>query len=227
MVGTIVNFIAVLVGTVAGCVIKGGIKEKYQEVLFAAMGLAALGIGLENTILNMPRSNYSVLFIVSLAVGAVLGTWWQIDEHYNHLIERCGGHSQLAKGIATALLLYCIGALSIVGPVMAAVKGDQTMLYTNAMLDFVTAIIFGASFGWGMLVCAPVLFCWQGGLYLIAKFLSADFFSNELITEISIVGGFLIATTGITLLKLRNIKTLNFLPALLIPILFFLAKGLI
>ena len=79
MVGTIVNFIAVLVGTVAGCVIKGGIKEKYQEVLFAAMGLAALGIGLENTILNMPRSNYPVLFIVSLAVGAVLGTWWQID----------------------------------------------------------------------------------------------------------------------------------------------------
>ena len=105
MVGTIVNFIAVLVGTVAGCVIKGGIKEKYQEVLFAAMGLAALGIGLENAILNMPRSNYPVLFIVSLAVGAVLGTWWRIDEHYNHLIERCGGHSQLAKGIATALLL--------------------------------------------------------------------------------------------------------------------------
>ncbi len=101
------------------------------------------------------------------------------------------------------------------------------MLYTKAMLDFVTAIVFGASFGWGMLVCAPVLFCWQGGLYLIAKFLSADFFSDELITEISIVGGFLIATTGITLLKLRNIKTLNFLPALLIPILFFLAKGLI
>ncbi len=124
------------------------------------------------------------------------------------------------------MLLYCIGALSIVGPVMAAVKGDQTMLYTNAMLDFVTAIVFGASFGWGMLVCAPVLFCWQGGIYLIAKFLSADFFSNELITEISIVGGFLIATTGITLLKLRNIKTLNFLPALLIPILFFLVKGL-
>ena len=226
MVGTIVNFLAVLVGTVAGCVIKGGIKEKYQEVLFAAMGLAALGIGLENAILNMPRSNYPVLFIVSLAVGAVLGTWWRIDDHYNRLIKRCGGRSQLAKGIATALLLYCIGALSIVGPVMAAVKGDQTMLYTNAMLDFVTAIVFGASFGWGMLACAPILFCWQDGIFLVAKFLSADFFSNELITEISIVGGFLIATTGITLLKLRDIKTLNFLPALLVPIVFFLVKGL-
>ena len=125
------------------------------------------------------------------------------------------------------MLLYCIGALSIVGPVMAAVKGAQTLLYTNAMLDFVTAIVFGASFGWGNLVSAPVLFCWQGGLYLIAKFLSADFFSNELITEISIAGGFLIATTGITLLNLQNIKTLNFLPALLIPILFFLAMGVI
>lgn len=227
MVGTIVNLVAVLIGTVVGCVIKGGIKQRYQEVLFTAMGLAALGIGLENAILNMPKSHYPVLFIVSLAVGALLGTWWRLDERYNNLIKRCGGHSQLAEGIATALLLYCIGALSIVGPVMAAVKGDQTMLYTNAMLDLVTSIVFGASFGWGMLICAPILFGWQTGIFLIAKFFSADFFSNELITEIAIVGGFLIATTGITLLKLRSIKTLNFLPALLVPLFFFLVKSLV
>lgn len=224
MIGTIANTIAILVGTSIGCILKGGIKERYQNVLFTAMGLAALGIGLENAINNMPKSHYPVLFIVSLAIGAVLGTWWRIDDHFNHLIKHFGGGSQLGKGLATGILLYCIGALSIVGPVMAAVKGDHTMLFTNATLDFVSSMVFGASFGWGMLLCAPVLFCWQGGIYLIAKYLSASFFSTPLITEISIVGGFLIATTGISLLKLRNIKTLDFLPALLVPVLFFLVK---
>ena len=182
---------------------------------------------MENVVNNMPKSHYPVLFIISLALGAVLGTWWRIDDHYNHLIARCGGKSELGKGIASGILLYCIGALSIVGPVMAAVRGDQTMLYTNTALDFVTAIVFGASFGWGMLVCTPVLFIWQGTIYLVAKFLSASFFSNALITELAIVGGFLIASTGISLLKLRNIKILNLLPSLFIPVIFFLAKMLL
>lgn len=226
MIGTIANTFAILIGTAIGCVVKEGLKKKYQDVLFVAMGLAALGIGLENAITNMPKSNYPVLFIVSLAIGAVLGSWWNIDGHFQNTIERFGGGSQTGKGIATGILLYCIGALSIVGPVMAAVKGDYTMLFTNATLDFVSSMVFGASFGWGMLVCAPVLFCWQGMIYFVAKYLSADFFTGSLITEISIVGGFLIATTGISLLKLRDIKTLNFLPALLVPIIFFLGKML-
>lgn len=224
MIGTIANTVAILIGTSIGCILKGGIKERYQNVLFTDMGLAALGIGLENAINNLPKSHYPVLFIVSLAIGAVLGTWWRIDDHFNGLIKHFGGGSQIGKGLATGILLYCTGALSIVGPVMAAVKGDYTMLFTNATLDFVSSMVFGASFGWGMLFCAPVLFCWQGAIYLVAKYLSASFFSTPLITEISIVGGFLIATTGISLLKLRDIKTLDFLPALLVPIIFFLGK---
>lgn len=226
MMGTLFNVAAILVGTSLGCLMKQGISKRYEQALFVAMGLAALGIGLENVVNNLPKSHYPVLFIVSLAIGIVLGTWWNIDGHFNHLVQRMGGQSQLAKGIATGILLYCIGALSIVGPVMAAVKGDNTMLYTNATLDFVTSMVFGASFGWGMLVCAPVLFCWQGGIYLVAKFLSASFFTGPLVTEIAIIGGFLIATTGITLLKLRDIKTLNLLPALLVPIIFFIGLDL-
>lgn len=224
MIGTLANVVAILVGTSIGCLAKGGIKKQYEDALFLAMGLAALGIGMENVVNNMPKSHYPVLFIISLSIGAILGTWWQIDDHFNNLIKRCGGKSQLGKGIATGILLYCIGALSIVGPVMAAVKGEETMLYSNAMLDLVTSIVFGASFGWGMLACAPVLFFWQGGIFFIAKFLSASFFSTPLITEIAIIGGFLIATTGISLLKIRDIKTLNLLPSLLVPILFFLVK---
>lgn len=223
MLGTIANTLALVVGTSMGALIKHGLKKEYENVLYQAMGLAALGIGLENVVNNLPKSQYHVLFIISLALGAIIGHKLDIDGHFNHLVAKMG-KSELGKGLATEILLCCIGALSIVGPVMAAVKGDNTMLYTNATLDFVTSIVFGASFGWGMLVVPPVLFCWQGMIYLIAKYLSASFFTGAVIVEISIVGGFLITCTGLALLKIKDIKSLNFLPALAIPIIFFIFK---
>lgn len=223
MIGTIVNTLALLVGTSIGCLVKKGINKRYEDVLFIAMGLAALGIGWENVTNNMPKSQYPVLFIVSLALGGVCGTALDISGHFDRLVAKTG-KSNLGKGLATEILLCCIGALSIVGPVIAAVKGDNTMLFTNSTLDFVTSMVFGASFGWGMLVVAPVLFCWQGSIYLVAKFLSASFFTGPLVTEISIVGGFLIACSGLALLKIRDVKTLNFLPALLLPVIFFIIK---
>lgn len=223
MLGTIANTLALVVGTSIGALIKHGLKKEYENVLYQAMGLAALGIGLENVVNNLPKSQYHVLFIISLALGAIIGHKLDIDGHFNHLVAKMG-KSELGKGLATEILLCCIGALSIVGPVIAAVKGDNTMLYTNATLDFVTSIVFGASFGWGMLVVPPVLFCWQGMIYLIAKYLSASFFTGAVIVEISIVGGFLITCTGLALLKIKDIKSLNFLPALAIPIIFFIFK---
>lgn len=221
MIGTYLNTLAILVGTGIGCLLHGGIKPRYQEVLYLAISLAALGIGLENVVNNMQKSHYPVLFIVSIAVGAVLGTWGNLDERFNRLVDR-HSQSQLGRGLSTGILLYGIGALSIVGPVMAAVKHDPTMLFTNATLDLISSVILGASFGAGMMLAAPKL---AGGIYLVAKYLSASFFSASFITEISIVGGLLIAASGISLLKLREIKTVNLLPALLIPVLFFLLKS--
>lgn len=146
MIGTIVNTLALLVGTSIGCFLKKGINKRFEDVLFIAMGLAALGIGWENVTNNMPKSHYPVLFIVSLALGGLCGTAWDISGHFDRLVEKTG-KSNLGKGLATEILLCCIGALSIVGPVIAAVKGDYTMLFTNATLDFVTSMVFGASFG--------------------------------------------------------------------------------
>ena len=225
MLGTIVNTCAILLGTSIGSLLKQGIKQQYQDALFLAMGLAATGIGINTVVQNMPHSHYPVLFIVSLALGSLLGAILQIDTHFNQLIKR-QGQSNLAKGLATACLLYCVGSLSIIGPIMAATKGDYTMLFTNATLDFVTSMVFGASFGWFILLAAPILFTWQASIYLISRFLSATFFTASFICELSIVGGFLIFASGISLLKLRDIKTLDLLPSLLFPVLFFLGKML-
>lgn len=152
MIGTIVNTLALLVGTSIGCLVKKGINKRYEDVLFIAMGLAALGIGWENVTNTMPKSHYPVSFIVSLALGGVCGTALDISGRFDRLAAKAG-KSNLGKGLATEILLCCIGALSIVGPVIAAVKGDHTMLFTNATLDFVTSMVFGASFGWGDAGC--------------------------------------------------------------------------
>jgi len=129
--------------------------------------------------------------------------------------------------LSTGILLYCIGTLSILGPVMSAIYGDNTYLFTNATLDLVTSMVFASTYGIGMILAAPILFVWQGSIYLIAHFLSGSFFSNDLVRELSIVGGILIASSGISILKIKDCKTLNMLPALFVPILFFIIKGAI
>ena len=101
------------------------------------------------------------------------------------------------------------------------------MLYTNAMFTLVCAIIFGAGFGWGMLLETPIIFVWLSLIFLIAKFLSASFFSPAFIVEMSIVGGFLIVAAGLSLLKIRQFKTVDMLPALLVPVIFFILLNVI
>lgn len=117
------------------------------------------------------------------------------------------------------------GTLSMVGPMNSALHGDNTYLYTNATLDFVTSAVLASTYGVGMVLAAPVLFCWQGAIYLLTLYAS-EFMSQELITEVSIVGGVLILSTGLNLLNIKNCKTLNLLPALFVPALFLLLKQL-
>ena len=220
MIGTIANTCTILAGSVLGSILKRGIKEKYQTCLYNAMGLAALGIGINAITSNMADSQYPVLFIVSLAIGSLAGTILDLDGRFHGLMGRFG-KSELAKGLSTGILLYCIGSLSILGPIQSALYGDNTYLFTNATLDFVTSTVLASTYGIGMAFAAPVLFCWQGSIYLGASFLQT-FLTDALMGEITIVGSFLIAASGLSILNVKDMKTLNMLPSLLIPILFFL-----
>ena len=226
MTGTIVNTGAIIIGTIIGCVIKKGIKQRYHDALFNAMGFVAIAVGINAVVSHMPESKYPVLFIVSLALGTLIGEVLDIDAKFNGLIGKYS-KSNLGQGLSTAILLNCIGTLSILGPVMSAIYGDNTYLYTNATLDFVSTIVFGSTYGIGMVFSAPVLFVWQGSIYLVANFLSGSFFSAPLVAELSIVGGILIASSGLNILKIKDCKTLNMLPSLFIPIIFFVVKGII
>ena len=225
MIGTIVNTATILTGSIVGSLLKKGIKEKYTKCLMNAMGLAAAGIGINSIVQNMPNSKYPVLFIVSLAVGSLLGNIIDLDKRFNSLVEK-KGKSELGKGLSTAILLFCIGSLSILGPINSALYNDHTYLFTNATLDLVTSMVLSSTYGIGIAIAAPVLFLWQGSIYLLATILG-EFMSAELMCEISIVGGFLIASSGISILEIKNLKTLNMLPALIIPPLWFVVMWLV
>ena len=228
MLGTIVNTCSIITGTIIGCLLHRGIKEKYKNMLYDALGLASLAIGLNATISNFPKSNFPVLFILSLAIGGAAGTAIDIDGRFKRLVARHSKNNSknLADGLSTAILLYCIGPLSMLGPVISALKGDNTFLYTNSTLDFVSSTIFASTYGIGMVLAAPVLFCWQGMFYLIAD-ISSSAISNALMAELLIVGGLMITASGLSLLNLKDCKTLNLLPSLLVPVIWFLVKAMI
>ena len=219
------NTATIVTGTIIGHIAKKGIKEKYQQVLFNAMGLAAVALGFNAVSNNLPKSLYPVLFIISLAIGGLAGTILKLDERFKKLSSRIGT-SNLAQGLSTGILLYCIGTLSIVGPVMSALYGDNTYLFTNATLDLVTSAVLATTYGIGILWAAPVLFLWQGAIYLLTV-LAGNIIPTPLVTEISVVGGVLIAASGFSILGIKDCKTINMLPALVVPVLFFILKSFI
>lgn len=229
MIGTIVNTCTIIIGSIAGAVMNRGIKEKYKDTLYTGLGLACLGIGLNAVVSNFGKSDYPVLFIVSIALGSIIGTALNLDGRFANLINKRSKsqtNTHLADGLSTAILLYCIGPLAMLGPVISALKGDNTFLYTNATLDLVTSTVFASTYGIWMILAAPVLFCWQGLFYVAAK-VSSTAISEALMAELLIVGGLMIVASGLSLLKLKDCKTLNMLPSLLIPVLWFLLRSLV
>ncbi len=225
MLGTLFNTAMIILGSCLGALLGKGLKKEYHQAMMDAMGVAVVFIGIKTGLSAAAKSNYPVLFIVSLALGALIGQALHIEEHFNHLMARFNNGSGLQQGLSTGILLFCIGTLSIVGPIEAALKGDITMLLTNGMLDLVTATVLASTFGIGMVFAAPVLFCWQGSIYLCAK-LMENAISTNMINEVSIVGGILIMTSGLAILNIKKISTLNLLPALVVPIVGVLVMGL-
>lgn len=235
MIGTIVNTCCIIAGTIAGSLLRKGIKPSVQQVMYTAMGLASLGLGMNAFIVHFSESSFPVLFIASLALGGLAGTAMDLDGRFRRLIDRhahSGNPSSgrpkegLAQGLSTCILLFCIGTFSIVGPMNSAIYGDNTFLFTNATLDLISSVVFATTYGIGIMLAAPVLFCWQGFFYMLAA-LAGNIIPEALIHEIISVGGLLIVASGLSLLELKDCKSLNLIPSLLVPVLFFLLKHLI
>lgn len=224
MIGTFANVGTIVVGSLIGGLFRKVMSEKLSAALMNAMGLAAFGLGINAVVQNMPKREYPVLFIVSLAIGCLVGTLLNLDDRVAKLTQKNDDSGNLGQGIITGCLIFCVGTLSILGPVQSALYGDHTYLFTNASLDFVTAMVLGTTYGIGMALAAGVLLIWQGSIFLLTLLLGS-FITDVMLTEISIVGGFLIAMSGLSIMKLKDFHTLNYLPALFVPILPCVIRG--
>ncbi|CAD2071817.1 DUF554 domain-containing protein [Jeotgalicoccus meleagridis] len=214
MIGTIFNVIMIIIGSTIGSLFNKGIKKEYHDVLMTAMGLVAFAIGVNAIVQYMPESKFPVLFILSLALGGVIGQMLNLEDKFNNAVSKYS-KGDLAQGLSTAILLYCIGTLSILGPVEAAVNQNYTYLITNGILDGITSIVLASTFGFGIVLSAVAVFLWQGSIYLFALFMESSI-NVDILNEVNIIGGILILMAGLGILNIKSFKTMNYLPALLV-----------
>ena len=231
MTGTIVNTIGVIIGGLIGILLGKAIPEKLSERLMQALGLCTLLIGLTGTVKVITFSNdqtvYSqniILIIISMVVGTLIGELLDLDKLLNNLgnklqekFKQTSGNSTLAEGFVTASLLFCVGAMTIVGSMQSGLLGDNSTIFAKTALDFIAAIFFSSSLGIGVVLSAAFVFTYQGAITLIAYF-AGDFLSNYMISQMTFVGNLIIIALALNMLKITKFKVMNFVPAIFIPI---------
>jgi len=224
MIATFINAAAVVVGSLIGLLLNRRIGERLKEVVYAGIGVISLVIGFSMA-LEMQRVLYLALSIV---IGGALGTWWGVEngilrlgEFLRNRFQKRGSGGEFSYGFLSASVLFCVGAMTIVGSFQAGVDGAYELLLTKSVMDGTMAILLTAAMGIGVAFSALLILVYQGGLTLLAVFLR-PYVSELMLSEISAVGGALIVMIGINLLGLKKIRTADFVPALLVVIVFVL-----
>lgn len=224
MIGTLINCAAIVLGSALGLLIRRGLKTSVANTVMQGVGLSVILIGLMGAI----KTQNTLLVILSMVLGGVVGSLINIDERMNRLgafaqrklTHGDGSASTFAKGFVTACLVYCVGAMAVVGALDSGIRGDHSTLIAKAALDGITAVIFTSSLGIGVMLSAVPVLIYEGLIALLGTAI-APLLSEAVITEISAVGGLLIAAIGINMLLDKDIKVANLLPAILIPFLYF------
>ena len=221
MIGVWVNAAAILVGGLVGLLLRGGISKRFQSIVSQGLALCVTLIG----VLNAIKTNDMMCVIVSIIVGAVLGEALKIEQHLDRLGEiaqkrfASGSDSRFSEGFVTATLLYCVGAMAVVGSLQAGLTGDASTLLAKSALDGVSSVIFASAMGPGVILSLVPLTIYQGGIALAAGVLS-PVLSEVVIREMSAVGGLLIIGLGLNMLEAAKtrVRVANLLPAIFLPI---------
>jgi uncharacterized membrane protein YqgA involved in biofilm formation len=218
--GTIVNTVAVMVGSTIGTLIGKRFPERIRRIVFQAIGLATLVIGM-----RMAFEVESILALIfSLLLGGITGELIKLHDRVNKAADRLkskfkNSHAHFSEGLVTAFLIFCIGSMTIVGAIDEGLRGDHTILFTKSVLDGFTSMALASTYGFGVFFSAIPLFLFQAGITLLAN-LSQEFFSPLLIAQLTAVGGAMIIGIGINLLDIKQIRIINLLPALIWVVIF-------
>lgn len=229
MIGVLVNVLAIIVGGLVGLVLKKGLSNQVKKVVMQGIGLSVLVVGMSGALLT---ENF-LLLILSIVSGGIIGALIRIDYRLEKLGEnietkfegKASENSGFAKGFVLATLVYCVGAMAIIGSIEAGVEGDNTTLYVKSILDGVTAIVFTATLGYGVIFSSVPVLIYQGLIVLLATQLE-PYLTEQMINETGAVGGVLIIGIGFKLLEIKSINLGDLLPSLLIPSLYLLVIGL-
>ncbi len=218
--GVIVNTVTVLIGSGIGLLLKKQMPEKLTNGVMCAIGLCTLAIGITGVI----KGENQLVMIISMVLGTIIGTLIDIDGKLTKLGDKLQNRRQESKGnkgdtatfsqgFVTASLLFCVGAMTIVGSMNAGISGDNQMIYTKSLLDLISSSMLAASLGVGVMCSAVFVFIFQGLLVALSMLLGS-FLSDFAVAELVCAGSVMIVALGLNLLKVTKIKVANLLPGL-------------
>ena len=220
MLGTIVNTISIIIGGTFGNLLGNTFNERYSDILMKAISMSVIVIGLKSAL----ETQNILLLICCMAIGSLLGEFLKIEDHLGHIssiIEKkfSKKKNNFTEGFVTATLIYCVGAMAIIGAIESGVNNNHSTLFAKSILDGVFSIVFASTLGFGVALSAVSVFIYQGSITLLAN-QAAGILTPPVINELSAVGGLLIMTIGFNTLGLTKIRVGNMLPAVFIPVIY-------
>uniref|UniRef100_UPI0040568794 DUF554 domain-containing protein n=1 Tax=Acetatifactor sp. TaxID=1872090 RepID=UPI0040568794 len=238
MLGTIVNALAIIAGGLIGLIVKKGLPEKMADTLMKGLGLCTLFLGSSGSL----KGENSLILIISIVVGTLIGEGIDLEDKVNRLgqlIERIFSRGQdnegkqqsekvvnkgndeknvsVAEGFVTASLLFCVGAMAIVGAMQSGLTGNHEMLFNKSMIDFASAIIFASTLGVGVICSAVLVFVYQGAITVLAQWIS-PLLTDSVVNEMTCVGSVIIIGLALNMLGVTKLRVMNFVPAIFLPI---------
>ena len=224
MIGVFVNVAAVLLGSSVGLLFRKGIPERISKAVMFAIGLCTMYIGISGAL----EGSQTIVLILSMVFGTLIGTLIDIDDKINRVglflekkFKKDGDKSSIAEGFMTGSLLFCVGAMTIVGSLNAGLKGDNTLLFTKSILDLISSCILASTLGVGVMFSALFVLVLQGGLVLLAGLLQNVLTDPALIAELTCAGSVMIIGISFNMLGVTKLKVANYLPALLLVPVFY------
>ena len=219
MLGTIVNCVAVIAGSLVGLLLKKGIPERISNAIMQGLGLCVMYIGISGAL----EGQNVLVAILSMAIGVLVGEALDLDKGLNRLGKRLeekvgsNGDGAVARAFVSASLLFCVGAMSIVGSIQGGLTGNHETIYAKSLIDGIAAIVLTSTMGFGVIFSSIFVLVYQGSIALCAGFIQSVL-TEAIIAEMTCVGSLLIVGLSLNMLNITKLKVMNFVPAILMPI---------
>ena len=239
-IGTLANVGMILGGSIIGMFLKKGVPERFKTIVFQALGTATFLIGLSGVLSGVLKTNdsggldsqYILLLILSLVLGGVLGELLRLDRLFDQVGEKIkrafskqAAGTDVGTGFANCTILFCAGAMAIVGAVLDGLSGDPTMLIAKGMMDGIVSVLFTTVYGVGVPLSALAVLVYQGSITLLA-FLVKPYLTDAVVLQMSLVGSAVLMLIAFNLWEIKKFNVANLIPAAFLPLIFSLVSRL-